>query len=78
MLLVKVYANHIVILLQVLGANDFEDSELSTKFRDKIRGDTVKTKWHLSDTKIIQITQKFASFAFKRPYKVNIAKFLIV
>ena len=42
MFAVRVYGNYILIALQLLGADDFEDSELSTKFRAETRGDMKK------------------------------------
>ena len=42
MLTVRVYDNYILIAFQVLDADDFEDYELSTKFRAETRGDMEK------------------------------------
>ena len=42
MLAVRVYGNYILIALQVLNVDGFEDCELSTKFRAETRGDMEK------------------------------------
>eukprot|EP00493_Phyllostaurus_siculus_P007357 UN07435 len=63
MLTVTGYDNYNHIALQHLDINDFESCEFSTKSRAETIGD-MKNYWHVSDTKIIQTTQRSSHFAF--------------
>ena len=74
MLAVSGCGNYILIALQVLNVDGFEDCELSTKFRAETGGDMKKIMAYVSDIKITQATRKSGSFGFITPYKGKIGR----